>query len=388
MSAAYILPTGSSCRGRLQGGGGVLYWLGQQFQDLWGPLRLLQSHLILSALGAILAAIGSGWVLRKWNGVLPTDRGRAHAVDAPDSLGKPTGAGALFIPVTIIIALLVTPWDPYRGLVLLTVLFAMGAGFLDDRSPDAWGRLIKGSIDLVLSIIVAWAMIGGEAFVEIWIPFYAPKMGAEAALDGTVGMLAPILLDSWVYGIVATGLLWLSINATNCSDGVDGLSGSLLALAFVGLGGVLYGVVGHVETAQYLLVPFYEDGASWFVIVSTTLGTLAAYLWFNAEPSHLMMGDAGSRALGLLLGVFVLATGNPILLGVVALLILANGGTGLFKVGLLKFLRIRILSWLRCPLHDHCREKLGWSKTQVLVRFVIAQAVLAPLLIILLLKIR
>ncbi len=366
----------------------MLYWLGQEFQDLWGPFRLLQSHLILSAIGAVLAALGSGWVLKNWRTVLPTDRGRAHAIDAPDSLGKPTGAGALFIPITILVALMVAPWDPYRGLILLAVLFAMAAGFLDDRSTDGWGRLIKGSIDLVLSILVAWAMIGGEYSVEIWLPFHAPKMGAEATLDGTAGMLAPILLDSWEYGIMATCLLWLSINSTNCSDGVDGLSGSLLGLAFLGLGGVLYGVVGHVETARYLLVPFYEDGASWAIIVSTTLGTLAAYLWFNAEPSQLMMGDAGSRALGLLLGVFVLATGNPVLLGVVALLILANGGTGLFKVALLKFLKIRILSWLRCPLHDHCREELGWSKAQVLVRFVIAQAVLAPLLIIILLKIR
>jgi phospho-N-acetylmuramoyl-pentapeptide-transferase len=241
---------------------------------------------------------------------------------------------------------------------------------------------------MVLSIVVAWAMVGSEFSVEIWLPFYAPKMGAEAAFEGTAGMLAPILVDSWAYGIGAALLLWLSINSTNCSDGVDGLSGSLLALAFLGLGGVLYGVVGHVETARYLLVPFYEDGATWAIVVATTLGTLAAYLWFNAEPSQLLMGDAGSRALGLLLGVFVLATGNPSLLLVVALLILANGGTGLLKIGLLKFFKISILSRIRCPLHDHCRLNLKWSKTQVLVRFVIAQAVLAPLLIILLLKVR
>lgn len=366
----------------------MLYWLGQQFQDLWGPMRLLQSHIILSAFGVVLAGLGSYWVLKRWSGVLPSDRGRAHAIDAPDSIGKPTGAGALFIPVTIVVGLLVTPWDPFRAVILLAVLFAMGAGFLDDRSSNAWGRLAKGTIDLLLSMVVAWAMIGGESFIEIWMPFHAPKMGAEAALDGTAGMLAPILLTSWQYGIMATVLLWFSINSTNCTDGVDGLSGSLLGLAFLGLGGVLYGVVGHTETAHYLLVPFYEDGASWSIVVSTTLGTLAAYLWFNAEPAQLLMGDAGSRALGLLLGVFVLATGNPFLLVVVALLILANGGTGLFKIGLKKFLKIRIFRHTPFPLHDHCRKNLGWSKAQVLVRFVIAQAVLAPLLIILVLKIR
>ena len=139
----------------------MLYWLAQQFQDLWGPMRLLQSHIILSAVGVILAGLGSYWVLKRWSGVLPADRGRAHAIDAPDSIGKPTGAGALFIPVTIVVGLLVTPWDPFRAVILLAVLFAMGAGFLDDRSSAAWGRLAKGTIDLLLSIVVAWAMIGG-----------------------------------------------------------------------------------------------------------------------------------------------------------------------------------------------------------------------------------
>ena len=85
----------------------MLYWLGQQFQDFWGPIRLLQSHLILSALGVVFAALGSYAVLKRWRGVLPTDRGRDHAIDSPDSIGKPTGAGALFIPVTIVVGLLV-----------------------------------------------------------------------------------------------------------------------------------------------------------------------------------------------------------------------------------------------------------------------------------------
>ncbi|MBT5739298.1 MAG: phospho-N-acetylmuramoyl-pentapeptide-transferase [Planctomycetes bacterium] len=366
----------------------MLYWVGQQFESLWGPMRLLQSHLVLCTLGAMFAAVGSFIVLRRWAGTLPLDRGREHAAQATEAIGKPTGAGALFIPVTVLVALLVSPWDPFRAVILLCVLLAMGAGYLDDRSPNSWGRVRKGLIDLAISMVVAWAMIGGESSMEIWLPFFAPKMGPEALLDGTTGMLAPILWQPWQYGLMATLLLWFSINTTNCSDGVDGLSGSLLSLALLGLGGVLYGVVGHIDSAHYLLVPFYEDGASWAVVVATTLGTLAAYLWFNAHPSQLMMGDAGSRALGLLLGVFVLATGNPFLLLVVALLILANGGIGLFKIGFIKYLKIDLLKSVRCPLHDHFLKNCGWSSTQVLVRFVILQAVLAPLLIVILLKVR
>jgi UDP-N-acetylmuramyl pentapeptide phosphotransferase/UDP-N-acetylglucosamine-1-phosphate transferase len=78
----------------------------------------------------LLAAVGSFLVMRHWLGTLPCDRGREHAAESVKSIGKPTGAGALFIPVTVLVALLVAPWDPYRAVILLGVLLAMGAGFL------------------------------------------------------------------------------------------------------------------------------------------------------------------------------------------------------------------------------------------------------------------
>jgi phospho-N-acetylmuramoyl-pentapeptide-transferase len=100
------------------------------------------------------------------------------------------------------------------------------------------------------------------------------------------------------------------------------------------------------------------------------------------------MGDAGSRPVGLLLGVLVLATGNPFLVFVVAGVVLVNGGTGLLKVALLRFFRIGIFRNVRYPLHDHVRHRLGWSNTQVMVRFMLLQAVGTPLLLVLLLKLR
>ncbi len=118
------------------------------------------------------------------------------------------------------------------------------------------------------------------------------------------------------------------------------------------------------------------------------LGVLAGYLWFNANPSTVLMGDAGSRPLGLLLGVFVLETGNPFLIVVVAGVLLVNGGTGLVKVALLRFFKIGIFRNVRFPLHDHLRKNRGWSNSQVLLRFVILQALITPILIVLLLKVR
>lgn len=369
------------------GGITLLYWLGENFRDLWGPLRLLQSHLMLASIGALLAALATFWILRSRSMLLPTDKGREHAAQGAVSKGKPTGAGVLFIPVLLVVSLLTVPWDPYMGVIYISVMLAMLAGYLDDRSSTSWGELKKGTFDVIISGLVAWALIRGQSNVEVWWPLYAPKMGAEAALDGTMGLLAPFLLSSWVYWAGATFLLFVSINTTNCSDGVDGLSGSLLVIAFVALGGILYGVVGHVESARYLLVPFNEMGASWAIVVTTSLGALMAYLWFNAHPSQLLMGDAGSRPLGLLLGIFSLETGNPLIFFFVAFLILANGGTGLVKVLMLRIFKRSPIK-VTCPLHDHFMKEKKWSPTQVLLRMVIMQAILTPIFLVICLKVR
>jgi phospho-N-acetylmuramoyl-pentapeptide-transferase len=178
--------------------------------------------------------------------------------------------------------------------------------------------------------------------------------------------------------------------------------------------------------AGYLLVPHNPHGAAWAVLLFTSAGALAGYLWYNAEPSAILMGDAGSRFLGLLVGIAVMVAGNPVLILVVAPVILANGGTGILKIVLLRGLKrcgmdvrspaqlqaeaelaeephphprpkrvngqphyiVRLLHWIRFPLHDHCRHQLDWSNPQVLVRFVLIQAFLTPLLLVLLVKLR
>ena len=100
------------------------------------------------------------------------------------------------------------------------------------------------------------------------------------------------------------------------------------------------------------------------------------------------MGDSGSRPLGLLIGMLVVATGNPFFLLLVGAVIVLNGATGLVKVALLRFLGVRVLAGVRFPLHDHCRKALGWSNTQVLVRFMLIHLGVSALLVIVALKVR
>ena len=349
----------------------MLYWLGQQLTGFYGPFRLLTSYLFLAGAGVAVATVAT-WVLlpRLWH-LLPTDKGRAHAVAAQQSVGKPVAAGAIFVPIFLAICLLFIPFEPCILAALGCVLLSTIEGFLDDRTPSGLSEYVLGAVDLGISLLAAVALCRHSP-AQLWLPL----------------IKEPVTLSPWVYVPFATGIIWLTINATNCTDGVDGLSGSLSALAFLYLGGILYAIVGHQDISQYLLVPHYPEGANWALMAFVMVGCLAGYLWHNAHPSAVLMGDAGSRPMGLLLGMLVLASGNPFLILVVASVVLVNGGTGLLKVALLRFFKIGIFKNVRYPLHDHVRQQYGWSNTQVLVRFMLLQAVGTPLLLVLLLKVR
>ncbi|HOS35517.1 MAG TPA: phospho-N-acetylmuramoyl-pentapeptide-transferase, partial [Treponemataceae bacterium] len=131
-----------------------------------------------------------------------------------------------------------------------------------------------------------------------------------------------------------------------------------------------------------------EDGARWAVQVFGLSGVLMGYLWHNAFPSKVLMGDAGSRSLGFFIGICVILSGNPFLLLMTSAMILINGGTGLLKVALLRFFNIRILHSIRFPLHDHMRKNRLWSPTQVLLKFMIMQVLITLAVLGLFFKIR
>jgi len=349
----------------------ILQAIAEHYGQLFGPFRLLSSHLFLAGFVSGFTVIFTFWLLPRYWHLLPKDQGRAHAVDADKSVGKPMGAGLLFVPIFATAALLVVPLEwPYL-VIIVCILAAMVVGFLDDRKRGGWSEYSLGAVDLVLSIVAAAAVSQFTTF-EVWLPLLKSPIQIEPALFITAGAV----------------LIWVTINSTNATDGVDGLSGSLSAMALVFLGTFLYGVVGHVDVSAYLLVPHYPNGPDWALLAFAMVGCLASYLWYNCNPSLVLMGDAGSRPVGLLLGVLVLASGNPFLILVVATVVLVNGGTGLLKVALLRFFRIPIFRSVRYPLHDHMRKNLGWSNTQVLVRFMLLQAIGTPLLLVLLLKLR
>ena len=363
----------------------MLYYLSQLLTPFWGPFRLLQSHALLLA-GGTFTAVLLCWLLLPWFwNRLPRDRGKVLCkdMDGMKSAGKPTGAGfyvtLIVLPVIIVFAPLKF-WDLAAvGLLYFAMLF----GYLDDRAVVPWGELKKGLLDAVVSVGIAVCLFFGHAengHMICWLPFYKEI----------------VYFSFWVYVPCAAFILWFTMNATNCSDGVDGLAGTLTVITLAMLAVILYIVVGYRPVAHYFLIPVYAEAARWAIVVMIVAGGFGGYLWYNAEPSKILMGDAGSRFLGILVATACLMTGNPLLVLALSPIVLVNGGGGLGKLVLLRIAKKlgcqihddSVIKRIRFPLHDHCKKNLGWSNAQVLMRFILLQLVIMPLLLILLIKIR
>ena len=375
----------------------MIFYLADWLIPYWGPFRLLQSHALLLAGGTFTAAFVTWLLLPRLWGRLPRDRGKAICGDigGMKSAGKPTGAGFWVSLIALPVIVFFAPLKAWDLAVVLTLYAAMAFGYLDDRAVVPWGELKKGLLDAVVSVAIAVFIflghhetVNGEAVMLTWLPF----VKGPVIMNG-VGVWC---VSAWVYVPVAAFVLWFTMNATNCSDGVDGLAGTLTVIALAMLAIVLYVVVGYRPVAHYFLIPVYAEAARWAIVVMTVAGAFAAYLWYNAEPSKILMGDAGSRYLGILVAAASLMTGNPLIVLALAPIVLVNGGGGLGKLVLLRLAKRigfdigegNIIRKVRFPLHDHCKKNLKWSNAQVLMRFVLLQLVVMPILLLVLLKVR
>lgn len=348
----------------------LLTYLSDLLTPIWGPARLLSSFVILATIGSLVSAVTTLALLPRLWDRLPRDRGRAHAVGAADSVGKPVGVGIIMILILVVIMALFAPPDPRIYFCVGAMLIASGVGYVDDRTGGL-SELTLGLTDLFVAVFVCVVLLWGHD-TKLWLPL------TSLTFD----------VPFWLGLLVYTPVVWLCINAVNCSDGVDGVSGSLSAVTICALGFILYMVVGDVANAKYLLIPFREDAASWAVVAAIFCGVIVGYLWHNAPPSLALMGDAGSRPIGLFVGICIVVSGNPAMIFFVAPLILFNGATGLAKVALIRVFGLRMLSSIRFPFHDHARKNLNWSNAQVLLRFLLIHLASLWFLVIILLKVR
>ena len=232
---------------------------------------------------------------------------------------------------------------------LILVLAAMLSGYLDDASSSPWGELKKGIIDFVIAVMAAVTYL-----------HYNPNTFDISLFKLTV-TLNPI-----IYGVLIVILIWVSINVTNCSDGVDGLCGTLSAITL---------------SSAYVFFMIFDIESSFRHTILIMVVCILGYLWFNASPSKLLMGDAGSRAIGIFIAFAFLKLHSPLLYIPLAIVLIIDGGLGLIKVSFMRFLHIKIMQNIRTPIHDHMRKNKSWSDAQVVFRFAIIQLVIAAAII-------
>ncbi len=304
-------------------------------------LRDLMSPNQIAVVGILVAFLLTFLGLKFPFKFLPVDQGRDFAVNGALSKGKTRGVGLTFVSVFIICSLVFLPVGREYIIYCILLFAIMLSGYLDDAAKTPWNEYKKGAIDLILSIMTMWTFLNfNESAIRI----------GNSTID----------LPYWLYFVLGIVLIWVSINVTNCTDGVDGLCATLCCVVILSFTYIFSGTLGGYAIADFIFV-----------------AVLLAYLYFNSKPSSMLMGDAGSRALGFYIAIIAMKSEHPLIYILLAAVLILDGGLGLVKVFLKRFLKISILKNTRTPLHDHARKNKGWSDTQVVFRFAILQIIFA-----------
>lgn len=313
--------------------------------------------LTLGTISFFLAVI---WGRPLINWLVRNELGKKIRVEEPGShqmkMGTPTMGGLMvIIPVLLITGALNIANLLGFNIIGQSVLIPLGTmaafgilGLIDDLEGIRGARVHGEGI--MARTKAAWQFI--FASVIALVLFLGPTQLRSIAIPGV-----PEKIDiGWLYPLIAVFIIVYTSNAVNLTDGLDGLAGSLAAVAFA-----CYGVIAFLQGQIWLVAFCY-----------TVVGALLAFLWFNAHPAELFMGDVGALAIGATLAVVALMTGQWLLLPIVGGMFMAEAASVVIQVGWFKFTRLRFGEGRRVfrmsPLHYHF-ELLGWSETQVMQRF-------------------
>jgi phospho-N-acetylmuramoyl-pentapeptide-transferase len=235
-------------------------------------------------------------------------------------------------------------------------------GFLDDydKVKKRHHAGVSGRVRLLAEFIVAgigcWIITYG-AGTELYIPFY----------NGPVVDLGPFYILFAAFVVVAFG------NAVNLTDGLDGLATMPVIIASIAFIIIAY-LVGNKIFSSYLGIPFVLGAGDLTVLCAAMVGAGLAFLWFNAPPAAVFMGDTGSLALGGALGAIAVSTQHEIVLGIIGGLFVAEAMSVIIQVLVYKRTGKRVFRM--APIHHHFEQK-GWSEPTVVIRFWIVAFVLA-----------
>ena len=285
--------------------------------------------------------------------------------------GTPTMGGILLIGSVVISTLLwAKPENPFVWLVLFSAVFLGGIGFYDD-----WLKVTKKSSDGISSRL-KFALQSLLAGIFTLYFLTNPKLAATAQQ-----LFIPFLKEPLLLGMGAlTFIFYLLVivgtsNAVNLTDGLDGLATGCTATVAATYAVLVY-VAGNFKAASYLQVPFVPYAGELAVLCVALLGACLGFLWWNAHPARVFMGDTGSLAIGGMLGAVAICCKQELLLVIVGGVFVMEAMSVILQVASFKTTGRRIFKM--SPIHHHF-ELSGWKENTVIVRFWILSVLFALL---------
>jgi phospho-N-acetylmuramoyl-pentapeptide-transferase len=272
--------------------------------------------------------------------------------------GTPT-MGGIFIIISVVIAMAF--WGDLRNITVLITMgtfLAFGAiGFIDDflkvtrhnsGGLKAWVKLAAQFVAAIAVVLIIY-FTGDDSTTALYIPFFKN----------------PVLDMGWVWIPFAVLLIVGESNAVNFSDGLDGLLAGLLIVVFLTLALLTY-ITGRIDYSEYLGIPYVPQAGELTVFCLAAAGACVGFLWFNAHPAEVFMGDVGSLSLGGVIGVISLITKKELLILVIGGVFVLEIASVIIQVVSFKLRGKRVFKM--APLHHHY-ELIGWPETKTVIRF-------------------
>ena len=341
--------------------------------SIFGPLNIFR-YITFRTAGAtataLLVVFVFGPAMIGWLRV-KQGKGQPIRTDGPEShlskRGTPT-MGGLMILLGLIISTLLwgNPRNPFVWIVLLVAISYAAIGFYDDylkvtkQSHKGFSGIARLCLETIIAVAACYAIM--EVSPSHLSQSFAIPVFKEVLIY--VGVLFPVLAALVVVG---------AGNAVNLTDGLDGLAIVPVMIAAASFGFISY-LAGNFVFSNYLQIHHVPGAGELSIICGALIGAGLGFLWFNAPPAQIFMGDTGSLGIGGLLGIIAVATKHEIVLAIIGGLFVVEALSVIIQVFVYKRTGRRV--FLMAPIHHHF-EKKGWTEPQVVIRFWIISVVLA-----------
>lgn len=340
----------------------------QQYISGFGVFSYITMRAIMSVLTALILCFIAGPAMIRWLTRLKV--GQAIREDGPQThlvkAGTPTMGGTLIL---LSVAIAVGLWGDLTNHYLLILTLSMLGfgviGFIDDykkvvyKDPNGMRARTKYLWQSIIGFITAYAL------------YAMASVPAETALLIPYMKDTVIELGAWTI-VLSYFVIVGTSNAVNLTDGLDGLAIMPAVMISAALGIFAY-LSGHVYFSDYLNIPYIPGVGELTILSAALVGAGLGFLWFNAHPAQVFMGDVGSLAIGALLGGMAVAVKQELVLFIMGGIFVAETLSVILQVGSYKLRKKRI--FLMAPLHHHYEQK-GWHESQVIVRFWIITIIL------------